>query len=145
MKCEGPMIHTAVLRACLPTLFCLAAGAVVAADTISCESLDGRVTADLDVAFASDKAGGSVVAVRAATPDFALSTDEGETLAFSEVAYDRISAGLESPNVGPMTFTVDIVRTADALPGDGPESGVVVAGVARIAGFGTTILTCRGW
>lgn len=148
MNSPGSHDRHGMLRASLLTLLCLAGGGAAAADAITCKSLDGQVTADIDVAFTSDREGGSVVAVRVGTPHFALSTDakdHAETMAFSEVAYDRISASLESPNTGPMTFTIDIVRTSDALPGDGPDTGIVVAGVTRIAGFGTAIVTCQGW
>jgi hypothetical protein len=142
------MIDTGMLRASILTLLYLAGGGAAAADTITCKSLDGQVTADLDVPFTGDGDGGSAVAVRVGTPHFALSTeakDHAERVAFSEVAYDRISVGLESPNSGSMTFTIDIVRTSHARPGDGPDTGVVVAGFTRIAGFGTAIVTCQGW
>lgn len=44
-----------------------------------------------------------------------------------------------------MTLTLDIVRAFVPEPGEGPETGVVVAGVARVAGVGTMTLTCTGW
>ena len=141
-------MHKVTSRALLLMLFCVASSAVNAADTITCKGLDRQVTAALDLTFTDDRNGGSVVGVRVQTPNFALSTtvdERTDTVAFSEVSYDRISAGLESHNTGPMTFTIDIVRTSDALPEDEPETEVVVAGVTRISGFGTAAVTCQGW
>jgi hypothetical protein len=121
----------------------LLAAAPAHADTISCAG-DGA-TIVLEVRFDAQRAGGEVTAIRADTEYDTLWTEEAETIAFSAVAYDRIEAGLESPHVGPMTLTVDIVRAFDPEPGDGPETGVVVAGVARVAGVGTMTLVCTGW
>lgn len=126
----------------------LAAAALLAAmpahaDTITCAGEGATIV--LDVSFDAQRAGGAVTAIRAETEYDTLSADEGDTIAFSAVAYDRIEAGLESPHVGPMTLTLDIVRAFVPEPGEGPETGVVVAGVARVAGVGTMTLTCTGW
>jgi hypothetical protein len=122
------------------------------ADTVHCESPDRSAVIDIDVEFDKHRDTGTVNRVRAETElGVALSTVAGETewgpdtLAFGDVAYDRIQAGLESPNTGPTTFRLDIVRAADFQPGEEAEVGVVVAGVAYIAGIGTVTLTCTGW
>jgi hypothetical protein len=103
------------------------------------------VKVSAEIAFMADRAAGQVTLVEVATPHITMSTADTETLAFAEVTFDRIQIGLESPNVGPMTFVLDVVRTAEFDGGGGPDTNVVVAGVANVASVGTTTLTCQGW
>ena len=94
--------------------------------------------------------GEAVNSVRVQTPHLVLGagdpdTDLRDTLAFHKVESDRLQLGLESPGVGPMTVTVDLVRTAIYSGDGGPDRDVVVAGVARVASVGTVTLVCTGW
>jgi hypothetical protein len=121
------------------------------AETISCESPGRSVVLELDVTFNEERDAGTVTRLRAETEHVVMASAPGDsergpdTLAFAEVASDRIQAGLESPNVGPMTLRLDIARTADYQPGAGADKDVVVAGVAYVASLGTVTLTCTGW
>lgn len=103
------------------------------------------MTIAAEVSFTANRDGGTVDAVRVVTPYLVMSTAADETLAFSRVAYDRIEAGLESPGVGPMTLYLDIVRLAEADGNGGPDTDIVVAGVANVASVGTRTLECTGW
>lgn len=135
--------------AAVSILLALSAGPAMA-DTIRCESPDQAVSIDLDVDFDATREDGVATRVRYKSEDYVSSTDpseteyEPDTLAFSEVSYDRIQVGLESPNVGPMTFLMDIVRTYAPEPGDEPDKAVVIAGVARLSSQ-TVTLVCSGW
>lgn len=115
------------------------------ADTLTCASDDGAVKVKAEVAFSADRDSGVVGTVRVQTPYLVMSTAAGETLAFSRVAYDRIEVGLESPGVGPMTLYLDIVRLAEADGNGGPDTDIVIAGVANVASVGTRTLECQGW
>jgi hypothetical protein len=120
------------------------------ADTIHCESPDRSAIIDVDVEFNKERDGGAATRVRVETEDYVSSTDPSETeyepdiLAGSEVSYDRIQVWLESPNVGPTTFALDIVRMYDPKPGEEPDEDVVVGGAARLSGT-TVTLVCSGW
>lgn len=118
------------------------AGAV---ESVTCASPDGSVTAVAEVDFNAMRDGGTLRRVRITTPNLVLATDAEDTIAFAEIAADRIELGLESPGAGPMTAVIDIVRMAEFDGDGGPDREVVVAGVARIASVGSTILTCQGW
>ena len=115
------------------------------ADTLSCTNTDETVTVSAEIAFTTDRDAGQVTLVEVGTPHITMSTATTETLAVADVAFDRIQIGLESPNVGPMTFVLDVVRTAEYDGNGGPDTNVVVAGVANVASVGTAILTCQGW
>lgn len=121
------------------------------ADTINCESPGELARIDIEVEFDSERQAGTITAVGASTEYTMLSTQPGgnaegpEVMAVQNVAYDRIEVGLETPGVGPMTLTLDIVRAASYLPGDDKETDVVVAGVANVASIGTVSLLCTGW
>ncbi len=141
-----------MLRQAALSLTVVAASAVPAlADVVTCEASDRETSIEIAVDFSETRDAGIVEGVRVVTPDYRLSTYRGEldrpeeTLAFSEVAFDRIELGLESQDAGPMTLLVKLVRAAIFDPEGGPDRDVVVAGVARI-GFGRTVtLTCIGW
>lgn len=121
------------------------------ADTIHCESPGKTALIDINVDFDAARETGTVTAIGASTEYVTLSTQPGgnpegpEVVAVQSVAYDRIQVGLESPNVGPMTLTLDIVRTAIYESGEENETGIVVAGVANVASVGTVSLLCSGW
>ncbi|WP_196258361.1 hypothetical protein [Pelagibacterium limicola] len=121
------------------------------ADVIKCDASDGQSSIEIAVDFSETRDEGAIEGVRVLTPEFRLSTypkdseRPPETLAFSDVLFDRIELGLESANTGPMTLVVNIVRAAVYAPDDEPESDVVVAGVARIGSGRTVTLICTGW
>jgi hypothetical protein len=100
------------------------------ADTVRCVNADQSVKVAAEISFTAERDGGEVTLVEVATPHLTMSTGTAETLAVAEVTFDRIQIGLESPNVGPMTFVLDIVRTAESDGNGGPDTDVVVAGVA---------------
>jgi hypothetical protein len=130
---------------CLAIAGSLAVSSPVLADTLTCVSTDGAVKLNAEVAFTADRDDGVVEMVRVETPYLVMSTAADETLAFSNVASDRIEVGLESPGVGPMTLYLDLVRLAESDGNGGPDTDIVVAGVARVASVGTRTLECQGW
>ena len=120
------------------------------ADEIICVDPEHHLEIALDVDFNVERDGGTVTDVHAVTENFVLTTrpneaERPETIAFSNVAFDRIEVGLESFNVGPMTLTLDLVRAATYSPDGGPDSEVVVAGVVRYGTSSTATLVCTGW
>jgi hypothetical protein len=129
----------------------LAAAAPALGATINCESPDRSAIIELDVDFAADRQSGSVTRVRIETDVLVMSTVAGETdfapetIAYDSVAHDRIETGLESPNIGPLTFRLDIVRTADYQPDEEEDTDAVVAGVAYVRSAGTVTVICSGW
>jgi hypothetical protein len=137
--------------ALLALIATLGVAAPAFADVISCDSSDGESTIEIAVDFTESRDAGEITGVRVSTPHYGLSTYPGEsdrpadTLAFADVAFDRIALGLESHNTGPMTLTVDIVRAAVYDGDGGPDREVVVAGVARIGLDSTATLVCTGW
>lgn len=139
------------MRILLVTLLALAATPAFAA-TAHCESPDKAVIADVDYVWDADLQVGKIEGVRVTTENVAMSTYPGENgdrapdvLAVEVAEYDRMQVGLESENVGPMTFRLDIVRTAIYESGDAQETDVVVAGVTYAASAGTATVTCTGW
>lgn len=141
-----------MLRTVLLAIAALSLATPALADTIHCESPGKTALIDIEVDFDAAAETGTITAVRAETEHLVMSTKPGENadgrpevLLVQNNAYDRIELGLESPNVGPMTLTLDIVRTASYGPGEDDDTGVVVAGVARVASIGTVTLLCTGW
>ena len=67
------------------------------ADTVVCMDPAGTVRIEADIAFTPDRSGGEVQQVRVKTDVLTLSTAEADTLAFQQVAADRIELGLEFP------------------------------------------------
>lgn len=121
------------------------------AGTIVCQAPDGDPTVEIAVAFSEMRGTGEVTGVRMQSANFALSSYPGETefepaiIAFADVSYDRISLGLESDASMRIILSVDIVRAAVYDSSGGPDTDVVVAGVANIGGNRTATLLCTGW
>ncbi|MDB5505904.1 MAG: hypothetical protein JWR75_542 [Devosia sp.] len=121
------------------------------AESIRCENPDQTVLIEVSIEFEATRGAGSVTRVRVETPHIVMSTEPGgsdraaEILAFTDIAYDRIEIGLESPEVGPMTFFMQLVRAAHYDDAGGPDTDIVVAGVATVASVGSVTLLCSPW
>ncbi len=115
------------------------------AETVMCENMDGSTRVMLEIAFDGERDGGAVLSVEALNEDLTLSTTGEETLAFADIAYDRLQIGLESPGVGPMTMTLDVIRGATYDGAGGPDTDVVAVGILAGYSFRPTIVECWGW
>lgn len=139
------------MRILFAALLALSAGPAFAS-TIHCESPDKAIAIDVDFTWDEEVEVGKIDGVRAKTEYVSFSTyaDEdadraADVLAVAQFDWDRIQVGLESENVGPMTFRLDIVRTADYQPDTAVDKDVVVAGVVYAGSIGTRTVICTGW
>lgn len=141
------MAARAILSLSLVTGLC----APAFADTVVCVGPDSEPKIEIAVDFGEMREAGEVTGLRLKGRDFDLSTYDGdaggasETIAFSEVSFDRIQLGLEAENTMYMVLVVDLVRAAVFDSTGGDDTDVVVAGVANIGGERTTTLLCSGW
>ncbi|MDB5505903.1 MAG: hypothetical protein JWR75_541 [Devosia sp.] len=118
------------------------------ADTLNCVTLDGTTTVEADITFTPDRDGGTVNEVTVTDGDFVLSSNpaKGEgALDYSMIDYNHLEIQLTVPNVGPIGFTLNIVRTAHYVGPVGPDTDIVVAGVIGGVSIGTGIVVCTGW
>lgn len=138
-------------RALLSAIIIMTGSAPAIASTIVCEAKDGDPVIEIAVDFAEMLDSAQVTGVRMYGGNFDLSTYPGETevepetLAFAEVGFDHIRFGLDAEAAMRIVLNVSIVRAAVYDSMGGPDTDVVVAGVAIIGGERTAILECTGW